>query len=59
MCSDGIFYVEKSILILKTKAKLLPHEFYTIFGSEATGLKKKARTPKNRANPNADLMQRR
>ena len=62
MCSSEIFYEEKSILILKTKAKLLPYEFYTIFRSEATGVeeesKEQQRTPKNRANPNADLMQR-
>ena len=62
MCSDEIFYEGKSILILKTKAKLLPHEFYTIFRSEATGVEEESkaerRTPKNKANPNADLTHR-
>ena len=43
MSSDKIFYEGKSILILKTKAKLLPHEFYTIFRSEATGVEEESK----------------
>ena len=55
--SDEIFYEENSILILKTKAKLLPHDFYTIFTTEATGLKKRAKNNEEHRRTRLTLMQ--
>ena len=57
MCFDEIFYGEKNILILKTKAKLLPHEFYTILRSNLPGLKKKAKNSEEHQRTGLTLMQ--
>ena len=39
MCPDGIFYEKRSVLMLKTNAKLLLHKFHIMFRSKATRTK--------------------